>query len=247
VRTETRLVPRVFSGAMNAVTDHSVVRDAIVENLEPYRRELTAHCRRMLRSSVEADDAVQETMLRAWRSADTFEGRASLRTWLYRIATNTCLDMLESGERRARPVDLRQSWTADTSLGARAAEHEWVRQGREYACAADSDPAELVAGEDTVRLAVFAAIQRLPKRQQMVFILRGLLRWRASEVAALLDTSVASVNSALQRARTTLSTVDLDSSRAPTPGSDDDALVARSVEAFERHDIDALVTLITLG
>jgi RNA polymerase sigma-70 factor (ECF subfamily) len=227
------------------VTVETVIRETSVENLERYRRELTAHCGRMLRSSFEADDAVQETMLRAWRGADTFEGRASVRVWLYRIATNVCLDMLESRDRLARPADLGPSWTAEIAVGARSADREAARQVPvHYAIAVDSDPADLVAEKETVRRAFIAAIQALSERQRMVFILCGMLRWRAREVAALLDTSIASINSALQRARTRLSTVDLDSSRCPSRGCDDDAFVAKSVEAFERYDIDALVALL---
>src|SRR3989441_7552166 len=182
--------------------------------LEQHRVELTAHCYRMLGSAFEAEDAVQETLLRAWRSLDRFEGRASLRSWLYSIATNVCLDMLHGKERRARPMDLGPARTADVPLGEPLPEATWIQpipDGR--VLPEQADPAELAASRETVRLAFIAALQHLPPRQRAVLILREVLRWRASEVAELLDTSIASVNSALQRARATLDTVHPDSTR----------------------------------
>src|SRR3989442_15531585 len=173
--------------------------------LEQPRVELTAHCYRMLGSAFEAEDAVQETLLRAWRSLDRFEGRASLRSWLYRIATNVCLDMLQARERRARPMDLGPARTADAPLGEALPEATWIQpipDGR--VLSEQTDPAELAVSRETVRLAFIAALQHLPPRQRAVLILREVLQWEATEVAELLDTTVASVNSALQRARTTL-------------------------------------------
>jgi RNA polymerase sigma-70 factor (ECF subfamily) len=213
-------------------------------DLEIYRRELTAYCYRMLGSGFEAEDAVQETMVRAWRGRDGFEGRAALRSWLYRIATNVCLDMVQGPQRRARPMDLGPSSTAGSVLDAGLPEHAWVQPVHDArVLPADGDPAELAASRETIRLAFVAALQHLPPRQRAVLILREVLRWQASEVAELLDTSVPSVNSALQRARATLGAIDLD---ATPPQIDDDQqeLLARYVAAFERYDMNSLVSLI---
>src|SRR5215216_3628527 len=178
--------------------------------LEQHRRELTGYCYRMLGSSFEAEDAVQETMVRAWRGFSGFEGRSSMRSWLYRIATNVCLDMLRSRQRRARPMDMGPSGTADASLGAAQPEATWVQPiPGDRVLPEDGDPGELAAARETIRLAFVTALQHLPARQRAVLILREVLKWRASEVAELLDTSVASVNSALQRARATLASREL--------------------------------------
>ena len=213
--------------------------------LEAYRRELTGYCYRMLGSGFEAEDAVQETMVRAWRGLDRFEGRAALRSWLYRIATNVCLDMLRGPQRRARPMDLGPASTADGRLGPATPESTWVQPIADGKVLPDdvNDPAELAASRESIRLAFVAALQHLPPRQRAVLILREVLRWQASEVAELLDTSVASVNSALQRARATLAERDLDA----TPSQVDDQqrdLLARYVDAFERYDISSLVALL---
>ncbi len=215
------------------------------EDLEQYRRELTGYCYRMLGACFEADDAVQETMVRAWRGIDGFEGRSALRSWLYRIATNVCLDMLRGRERRARPMDLGPSSTADGSLGPMLPEHAWVQpipDGR--VLPADGDPAELAVSRETVRLAFVTALQHLPARQRAVLILREVLRWQATEVAELLETTVASVNSALQRARATLAARDVSATRPPSVDADQRALLARYVDAFERYDITSLVSLL---
>lgn len=208
--------------------------------LETYRGELTGYCYRMLGSAFDADDAVQETLVRAWRGAAAFEGRSSVRSWLYRIATNVCLDQLRGRERRARPMDLGPSSTAESHLGAPLAETTWL--GPLPDAALTSDPAELSASRESVRLAFVAALQHLPPRQRAVLILREVLRWKADEVAELLDTTVASVNSALQRGRATLD------DRAPTPTSTapdaDVVLLDRYVDCFERYDIEELVSLI---
>jgi RNA polymerase sigma-70 factor, ECF subfamily len=215
------------------------------EDLEEHRRALTGYCYRMLGSAFEADDAVQETMVRAWRGIDGFEGRSAVRSWLYRIATNVCLDMLRGRQRRARPMDLGPSSTADSFRGATLPEHAWVQPIPDArVLPEDGDPAELAASRETIRLAFVTALQHLPPRQRAVLILREVLRWRAREVAELLDTSVASVNSALQRARATLATRDVDASRAPAVAPDQRALLARYVDAFERYDINSLVTLL---
>ena len=214
--------------------------------LERHRVELTAYAYRMLGSVFEAEDAVQETMLRAWRSYDGFEGRAALRSWLYRIATNVCLDMLTGRERRARPMDLAPAGTADVPLDDGLSETSWilpVPDGR--VLPAGGDPAEAVESRESVRLAFVAALQHLPPRQRAVLILREVLRWKAAEVAELLDTSVASVNSALQRARATLADADVETTDASQPMDDEQrALLARYVDAFERYDLDSLTSLL---
>ncbi|MGH3778793.1 MAG: sigma-70 family RNA polymerase sigma factor [Pseudonocardiaceae bacterium] len=216
------------------------------EDLEQYRRELTGYCYRMLGSFFEAEDAVQETMVRAWRGIDGFEGRSALRSWLYRIATNVCLDMLRGRERRALPVDLGPSSTAEGSIGPVLPEHTWLQPVPDArVLSADGDPAELAVSRETIRLAFVTALQHLPARQRAVLILREVLRWQATEVAELLETSVASVNSALQRARATLATRDIsDAGASPAVSADQRALLARYVDAFERYDITSLVSLL---
>jgi RNA polymerase sigma-70 factor, ECF subfamily len=213
--------------------------------LEAYRRELTGYCYRMLGSGFEAEDAVQETMVRAWRGLDRFEGRSALRSWVYRIATNVCLDMLRRPQRRARPMDLGPSSTAEANLGPITPENTWVQpiSDAKVLPADVSDPAELAASRESIRLAFVAALQHLPPRQRAVLILREVLRWQASEVAELLETSVASVNSALQRARATLADRDVDASPQRVDDEQQE-LLDRYVDAFERYDIDSLVTLL---
>jgi RNA polymerase sigma-70 factor (ECF subfamily) len=212
--------------------------------LEQYRGELTAYCYRMLGSPFEAEDAVQETMLRAWRSIDRFEGRASLRSWLYRIATNVCLDMLAGRERRARPMDLGPAQEPIEANLNRLPETTWI-QPMPDSLVAEGDPAEVAASRETIRLAFVAALQHLPPRQRAVLILCEVLRWKASEVAELLETSVASVNSALQRARATLEAQDVSASAGSSSMDEaDEELLARYVEAFEAYDMDALTALI---
>jgi RNA polymerase sigma-70 factor, ECF subfamily len=216
--------------------------------LEQHRRELTGYCYRMLGSGFEAEDAVQETLMRAWRSIDGFEGRSAVRSWLYRIATNVCLDMLRGRQRRARPIDLGPSSTADSFTGATLPEHVWLQPIPDArVLPAGGDPAELAAAKETIRLAFVTALQHLPARQRAVLILREVLRWQAAEVAELLGTSVASVNSALQRARATLAargTGAVDAGGAHVVNADQRALLARYVDAFERYDIDSLVSLL---
>jgi RNA polymerase sigma-70 factor, ECF subfamily len=214
--------------------------------LERYRTELTAYAYRMLGSAFEAEDAVQETLIRAWRGFDRFEGRSALRSWLYRIATNVCLDMLSGTERRARPMDLAPAKSADVPLPEPLPETTWIvpiPDGR--VVATDGDPAELVESRETIRLAFVAALQHLPPRQRAVLILREVLRWKAIEVAELLETSVASVNSALQRARSTLDAIDIDDTDTLEAMDDEQrSLLARYVDAFERYDMDSLTSLL---
>ena len=211
--------------------------------LEQYRRELTAHCYRMLASPFEAEDAVQETMLRAWRSFDRFEGRAAVRSWLYRIATNVCFDMLNGRKRRPRPMDLGPAREPDAA-NLNIPDVAWLEPlPLAVAEPSDADPAEVAMSRETLRLAFVAALQHLPPRQRAALILCEVLRWKATEVAELLETSVASVNSALQRARATMAA--LDGVPEPRPLDDGDRqLLERYVDAFERYDINALVQLL---
>jgi RNA polymerase sigma-70 factor (ECF subfamily) len=213
--------------------------------LEEYRRELTGYCYRMLGSGFEADDAVQETMLRAWRSADRFEGRSSVRSWLYRIATNVCLDMLRGRQRRARPMEMGPSSPPDDSLlGEMLPEHMWVSPiADERILPEEADPAAIVEARDTIRLAFVTALQHLPPRQRAALILCEVLRWQAVEAARLLETSVPAINSALQRARATLATVSAEE-RPAGVGSGHAGLLDRYVDAFQRYDMSALVTLL---
>jgi RNA polymerase sigma-70 factor (ECF subfamily) len=212
---------------------------------EQHRRALTGYCYRMLGSAFEAEDAVQDTLLRAWRASDRFEGRSALKSWLYRIATNVCLDMLDGRKRRARPMDLGPSGSTEGPL-ATLPEPTWLEPMPDARVLPEAaDPAELAEARETLRLAFVGALQHLPARQRAVLILREVLRWQASEVAELLDTSVASVNSALQRARASLDASDLSSSDATEPMDEDQqALVDRYVEAFEQYDIESLVSLL---
>ena len=210
--------------------------------LEQHRRELTAYCYRMLGSPFEAEDAVQDTLLRGWRALERFEGRAALRSWLYRIATNVCLDMLSGRERRARPMDLGPARAPVVENLDTLPEVAWLEPVPDALVAAEGDPAEIAVSRETIRLAFVASLQHLPPRQRAVLILCEVLAWRAAEAAELLETSVASVNSALQRARATLETRSAEPPRQLD--EPDQELLARYVEAFERYDMDALTSLI---
>ena len=217
---------------------------AAAENLEQYRGELTGYCYRMLGSPFDAEDAVQEALVRAWRGIDRFEGRAALRSWLYRIATNVCLDMVEARKRRALPMDFGPAQEPVASNLNVLPESTWVEPIPDDRVAPEGDPAEVAVARETIRLAFVAALQHLPPRQRAVLILCEVLRWQASEVADLLDTTVASVNSALQRARATLETRDLNQDAQPAVEEADAELLARYVDAFERYDMEALTSLI---
>ena len=232
---------------MSRTTTEHPDRSADLEaHLERHRRELTAYAYRMLGSSFEAEDAVQEAFLRAWKSYDTFQERASLRSWLYTITTNVCLDMLSGKERRARPMDLGPARAASSELGEPLPEVTWigpVPDGR--VVPAGGDPAELADERESIRLAFIAALQHLPPKQRAVLILREVLAWRAAEVAELLDTTVASVNSALQRARATLDAIDPAATDTFDPTDEQQqALLRRYVDAFERYDMDSLTSLL---
>ena len=208
-----------------------------------YRVELTGYCYRML-GSLDAEDAVQETFIRAWRAYDSFEGRSALRSWLYRIATNVCYDMLESRKRRARPMDLGPAGEPIVE-NLRTPDQLWIEPMPDALVVPDGDPAAIVGARESVRLAFVAALQQLPARQRAVLILCEVLRWKAAEVAELLETSVASVNSALQRARATLEASDATpSTTSPSVDAANEELLQRYVTAFEQYDMDALTSLI---
>jgi RNA polymerase sigma-70 factor (ECF subfamily) len=229
---------------MTVVSGSTLAEPGLAE-LERHRRELTAYCYRMLGSPFEAEDAVQDTLLRAWRGLERFEGRAALRSWLYRIATNVCLDMLRGKERRARPMDLGPSGAPVLENLYARPEATWLEPVPDTLVAPEGDPAALAESRETIRLAFVAALQHLPARQRAVLILCEVLGWKAGEVAELLETSVASVNSALQRARATLAERDLRAGQGRAPlGAESRELLARYVEAFERYDMDALTALI---
>jgi RNA polymerase sigma-70 factor, ECF subfamily len=213
--------------------------------LEGYRVELTGYCYRMLGSAFEAEDAVQETMIRAWRAYDRFEGRAALRSWLYRIATNVCLDMLGSAQRRARPVDLGPASTARSPVEEPLPETVWVGPAPDGRVLPDGgDPADIAVARESIRLAFVAALQCLPARQRAVLILREVLSWSAAETAELLDTTVASVNSALQRARATLAESNVATDTLKPMDREQAELLTRYVRAFERYDLEALTSLL---
>lgn len=214
----------------------------VADDLESNRRDLTGYCYRMLGSGSEAEDAVQETFLRAWRAADRFEGRASVKNWLYRIAHNVCIDMHRSPQRRALSVDLGPARSPDAAnLADILPEDRWVSPiADDRVIQLAADPATVAEARESVRLAFVASLQRLPARQRAALVLCDVLAWSAAETAELLDTTVASVNSALQRARATLA-------EAPSPGArrePDRALLARYVDAFECYDMDALAAVL---
>ncbi|MFF4838123.1 sigma-70 family RNA polymerase sigma factor [Streptomyces sp. NPDC001315] len=230
------------------MSDGTATADDLDIRLEKHRVELTGYCYRMLGSSFEAEDAVQDTMVRAWRGYEKFAGRSSLRSWLYRIATNVCLDMLTAGNKRARPMDLTDSTPLAQAALSPHPDHTWLEPVPDARVLPTvEDPAEAAVAKESVRLAFMAALQQLPPKQRAVLILREVLAWKASEVAELLDTSVASVNSALQRARATLS--ERDDSGADAAVSDpldeeQQKLLERYVAAFEGYDMTALTALL---
>jgi RNA polymerase sigma-70 factor (ECF subfamily) len=252
--------PREFPSRADPVSSHArLVRiegwerviemenERIESRLDQHRTELVAYCYRMLGSAFEAEDAVQESMVRAWRGYDRFEGRSSLRSWLYRIATNVCLDMLDSSQRRARPMELGPPASVADVVAAPepSPESVWIGPVPDGRVLPDGDPADVAVARDTVRLAFVSALQHLPSRQRAVLILREVLSWPAADVAELLETSVASVNSALQRARATLADRRIADTEPVRPLDDDQrTLLARYMDAFERYDMDALAELL---
>jgi RNA polymerase sigma-70 factor, ECF subfamily len=221
------------------------VKPGLESAFQQYRSELTAYCYRMLGSPFEAEDAVQDTFIRAWRGYDRFEGRAAVRSWLYRIATNVCLDMLSGRERRARPMDLGPSREPVFENLRTLPEVTWIEPIPDGLVVSEGDPADVAVARESIKLAFVAALQYLPPRQRAALILCEVLRWKAGEVAELLETSVASVNSALQRARATLDTADVGAIAEPRPLEESDReLLERYVKAFEAYDMEALTSLI---
>ena len=202
--------------------------------VRPYRRELAAHCYRMLGSLADAEDQVQETLLRAWRGIDGFAGRSSVKSWLYRIATNTCLDLLRARPRRELPMSSFAPHDPDSALPTASTETLWM----EPAPASLVGPDASLASRESVQLAFVTALQQLPATQRAAVVLADVLEWSAAEIAALLETTPAAINSALQRGRTTLE----QGSRARQPV--DRAVLERYVQAWERGDLAALAALL---
>src|SRR5688572_29943053 len=212
--------------------------------LEAHRADLVGYCYRMLASPFEAEDAVQETMLRAWKAYDRFEGRAAMRTWLHRIATNVCLDMLRSKQHRARPMDLgpaREPIEANLRV---LPEVTWIEPIPDTLVASGPDPEESAMAKESVRLAFVAALQHLPAKQRATLILCEVMSWKAAEVAELLEMSVASVNSALQRARAMLKSGGFASEQPVILDEAKREMLRRYVEAFERYDVSLLTKVI---
>jgi RNA polymerase sigma-70 factor (TIGR02960 family) len=212
---------------------------------EPFRRELLAYCYRMLGSVHEAEEVVQDVLLDAWRAYDGFEGRSSLRTWLYRIAARACIKALEKGRRRPLPADLGAPETnPEARLVERTPEVPWLQPIPDFLfTAAPVDPATVVVERQTMRLALVGALQQLPPRQRAVLILRDVLKWRTTEVAELLEMTTAAVNSALQRAR---AQVPLSEDNLTEPVEPQQrALLDRYTKAFETADVDQLVAVLT--
>ncbi|WP_067531317.1 sigma-70 family RNA polymerase sigma factor [Nocardia crassostreae] len=222
------------------------ITDEVLQSFEWHRRELCAYAYRMLGSSFEAEDAVQETFTRAWKSYDSFEGRSSLRSWLYKITTNVCLDMLDGPQRRARPMDLSGPSTPDSLLPMPEPDYVWV-EPIPNALAFGADPAEAASAKDTLRLAFVAAVQHLLATQRAILIMRKVLRFSASETADMLNVSPASVNSALQRARATMSKVNEVSTPSDVFDESNEQqrkLIDDFVKAFESYDMEALTELL---
>jgi RNA polymerase sigma factor (sigma-70 family) len=229
----------VSLGFLSVPCSAVAVREAPLaeSDLEPFRRELTGYCYRMLGSGFEAEDAVQEAMLRAWRNAAGFEGRSTVRSWLCRIATNVCIDMQRHVQRRARPMELGPaSPPVESLLGPIMPEATWVTPISDGRVAPEeADPAEILQYRESIRLAFVTALQHLPARQRAALILCEVLSWQVAEVAELLDTSVPAVNSALQRARTTLRALPSEPQPQALDGADVE-LLEHYVDAFERYD-----------
>ena len=212
--------------------------------IEPFRRELTGYCYRMLASPFDAEDAVQETLLRAWRGISRFEDRRGLRPWLYRIATNVCFDMLKGRSRRALPAEVAPVATGPFAMEAPRQEATWIAPiSDELVAAPDPDPGEVAVSRESIRLAFIAALQHLAPRQRAVLILRDVLHWQASEVAEFLETTDTGVNSMLRRARSAIAAAVLEKTPASPPEVEQE-LLAGYVDAFQRYDVDALVDLL---
>jgi RNA polymerase sigma-70 factor (ECF subfamily) len=225
-------VPGGLIPSMRVMETSLVTAAQLEECFERQRPALTGYCYRMLGSPFDADDAVQECFVRAWRGVERFEGRSALSSWLYRIATNVCIDMAGARERRGRPMDLGPAGAPLLENLNERAEATWV--------APTPDPADAAVSRESIRLAFVAALQQLPPRQRAVLILCEVLDWQASETAELLETSLASVNSALQRARATLAARNSE----PPSGEIDEELLSRYVAAFEAYDLERLTAII---
>jgi RNA polymerase sigma-70 factor (ECF subfamily) len=244
IRVDAGRARRSLTTAVTTVVDQEL------SDLESYRRQLTAYCYRMLGSPHDAEDAVQDTLMRAWRGLGGFEDRAGLRPWLYRIATNVCLDMLKGRGRRALPMDIAPATTGrgwepshELALGTPRPEATWVQPIPDHLVSCPGDPGDVAVSRESIRLAFIAALQHLVPRQRAVLILRDVLSWRAHEVAELLETSEDAVNSTLRRARSVLEATNLDA--VPTePTEVERELLDRYIEAFERYDVDSLVALL---
>lgn len=220
--------------------------DAFVAQFDAYRRELLAHCYRMTGSIHDAEDMVQETYIRAWRGYDKFEGRSSVRTWLYRIATNTCLTALEGKAKRPLPTGLGAPSSDPTDDLVERHEIPWLEPIADSDLADSGDPATIVAGRESIRLAFVAALQHLSTRQRAALLMREVLQWKASEVAEALATTTTAVNSLLQRARAQLDEVMPSENNVVEPVPEDmQVLLHKYVDSFERYDIDQLVQLFT--
>jgi RNA polymerase sigma-70 factor, ECF subfamily len=230
------------------LADMVPVDQSIADQLTQHRPELIGYCYRMLGSVFDAEDAVQEAFVRAWRAHDRFEGRSSLRSWLYRIATNVCLDLLDGKKRRARPMDLSSPSAAPTTPGDQLADVTWIEPiPDDVIFSPRDDPSEAAVSHESVQLAFVAALQYLPPRQRAVLLLRDVVCLNASEVSELMGCTVTAVTSALQRARSTLAVRHGPTSEsAPEPPLSDTqrALLVRYVDAFERFDMDALTMLL---
>jgi RNA polymerase sigma-70 factor (ECF subfamily) len=230
--------------AIQTVDDTATEQQDFPEATDPYRRELLAHCYRMTGSVHDAEDLVQETYLRAWRAYHSFEGRSSVRTWLYRIATNVCLTALEGRQRRPMPTGLGAPAGDPTVKVVENGEIPWLEPVPDVVLEG-ADPLSVVTDRDTIRLAFVAALQHLPARQRAVLILRDVLRWKAAEVAEALETTTASVNSALQRAHATLEKANLSEDTVAEPTAEQKQMLDRYVQAFWDKDIEAIVSMLT--
>jgi RNA polymerase sigma-70 factor, ECF subfamily len=228
--------------------DHEVRVDpdtaALEREFDAKRAALLRHCARLLGTHADAEDAVQETMMRAWLGLGRFEGRASLQSWLYAIATNVCLTMLRRGGRRPRPVDVHEVGAMHAAPSSRSFEHPWVLAFTPFALAGRDDPAEQAISREDVQRAVAVTLDRLPPRQRAVLFLRDACSWKATEVAELLGSSVASVNSALQRARAALGAGAVGESKPRAIDAQRASLLARYVDALEHADVPRLVALV---
>ncbi len=230
--------------AIQTVDDTATEQQDFPEATDPYRRELLAHCYRMTGSVHDAEDLVQETYLRAWRAYHSFEGRSSVRTWLYRIATNVCLTALEGRQRRPMPTGLGAPAGDPTVKVVENGVFPWLEPVPDVVLEG-GDPVSVVTDRDTIRLAFVAALQHLPARQRAVLILRDVLRWKAAEVAEALETTTASVNSALQRAHATLEKANLSEDTVAEPTAEQKQMLDRYVQAFWDKDIEAIVSMLT--